>query len=220
MNADKRLLPGHPVPIVETMPAPVGGTPFRAKGHIYLKMRDNMNATVDGGAEAVVAATRDRDAAAFFEQRFVAGGWYDALPMGPLAQTHARLLGRPTHQVMRERGREIAERDVPGVYRTFLKLVSPELFVGRAPRIASLYFDFGAATYEMLPPGRARTRLAGLPYSLALMMAGTVEGFMAASLEQCGGRDVVVRTLDATFDGGVVGGIPTAAVRHESSWRR
>lgn len=212
--------PGTPVPIVETMPAPIGGTAFRAKGHIYEKMKENIAETVDGGLDDFLDRLEDRDVAEFFTQKFFAGSWYDALPMAPIAIAHSRALGNAFHYHGRERGRMIAERDLSGVYRAVLKLVSPELLVGKLPRAAALYFDFGQTTSEMLPPGKARTRLAGLPFTLAPLLAGTVEGFMASALELCGGQDVQVRTLDVTYDGGVVAGIPTAAIRHEASWRR
>lgn len=211
---------GMPVPIVETLPTPIGASPFRAKGHLYEKMKENVGETVPGGLDAFLERLEDRELAKFFAQRFLTGSWYDALPMMPLAVTHSRVLGNALHYHCRERGRIVAERDVPGVYRAFLKLVSPELLVGKLPRAAALYFDFGHTTSELVPPGRARTRLSRLPFTLATMLAGTVEGFMAAALELCGGKDVQVRTLDVTFDGGVVAGIPTAAIRHEASWRR
>lgn len=211
--------PGTPVPIVGAMPAPVGGTAFRAKGHLYEKMRDNVDETVPGGLAAYLEHL-EPEIAEFLMQKFVTSGWYDALPMMPMAITHARMLGSVLHYHCRDRGRIVAERDIPGVYRTFLKLVSPDLLVGRLPRAATLYFDFGKATYQMLPPGRARTRLAGLPYTLAPMLAGVIEGFVGAALTLSGGKDVQVRTLDVTYDGGAVAGIPTAAVRHEASWRR
>jgi hypothetical protein len=190
------------------------------KGHVYQKMRENVAETVDGGVERLLERIEQPAVREFFGQRFFGGSWYDALPMTILAAAHARLLGVPLHYHCRERGRIIAGRDVPGIYRALLKLVSPERLVGQLPRAAALYFDFGVASIEWVAPNVARTTLAGLPDVLGVMLAGIVEGFMATALELTGARDVRVRTVSVVYDGGEVSGICTAALQHEATWAR
>ena len=206
------------MPIEDELPAPIDATSFRVKGHGYQKMKDDVATSLEGGVDELVDRLSARELRDFFVQRFLGGAWYDALPMGPLAQTHARLMGRPLHPFCRERGRTIATHDVPGIYKALLRLFSPRTLISRLPRVATLYFSFGKATAEQLAPNRARTALGNLPYSLAPMLAGVVEGFVSVALEQSGAKGVQVRTLDVTYDGAVVDGIPTAVVRHESSW--
>ena len=197
---------------------PAGSSPFHAKGHVYLKMFENMEASVPGGLAAVVARCEEPSIAAFVAQRFTAGGWYDALPITPLGSAHARILGKPFHPFIRDKGRIIAREDVPGIYRALLKLFSPELLVGKLPRAAALYFDFGKTRAEVPRPRAAQTFLAGVPYTLAASLSATIEGFMEAALEISGARGVHVRTLEASYDGGEVGGIATAIVSHEATW--
>lgn len=209
---------GESVPFEDRLPAPIGTTSFRVKGHIYQKMKDNLAETVEGGGERLLERVESEEIRTFFRQHFFGGSWYDALPMAPLAHAHARLLGTPLHPHCRERGRIIATHDVPGIYKAVLRLFSPETLIGRLPRVATFYFSFGKCTAEQLGEGRARTTLGGLPYSLAPMLAGVVEGFVAVALEQSGAKGVVVRTLDAVYDGNVVDHVPTAVVRHEASW--
>lgn len=206
------------MPLVDALPAQIGATSFRVKGHVYQKMKDNVAAEVDGGVERLLERVDTSGVRDFFRQRFLGGSWYDALPMGPLSHAHARLAGKPLHPFTRERGRIIAEHDVPGIYKALLKLFSPTTLVSRLPRVATFYFSFGKATAEQVDATRARTTLAGLPYSLAPMLAGVVEGFIAVALEQSGAKGVQVRTLDVCYDGGSVDGIATAWIRHESSW--
>jgi hypothetical protein len=126
--------------------------------------------------------------------------------------------GMPLHPFCRERGRLIATQDVHGIYKAVLRFFSPETLVKRIPRVATFYFSFGKASAEPAGAGRTRSSLAGIPYNLAPMLAGVVEGFIAVALEESGARGVQVRTLDVVYDGGIVDGIPTAVVRHESSW--
>jgi len=209
---------GDPVGLSDELPARLGSTPFRVKGHVYQKMLANVEETLEGGLERLLERIANADVREFYRQRFLAGTWYDALPMAPFSHAHARLTGVPMHPFFRERGRIIAANDVPGVYRALLKLFSPEMLVGRLPRVATFYFSFGGATAEPTEAGRARTTVHGLPFTLAPMLAGVVEGFIAEALSQCGAKNVQVRTLDVLYDGGIVATVPTATVRHESSW--
>jgi hypothetical protein len=209
---------GQPVPIEEGLPAAIGTTSFRVKGHVYQKMKENVASTLDGGVERLLERIEQQDIRDFFQQRFLGGSWYDALPMAPLTYAHARLAGEPLHRFTRERGRITAEQDVPGIYKALLRLFSPATRISRLPRGATFYFSFGKAAAEQLEPTRARTTLSQLPYSLAPMLAGVLEGFIAVALEQSGAKGVQVRTLDVCYDGDVVDDVPTAWVRHESTW--
>lgn len=210
---------GEPVPVEDELPRPIGTTSFRVKGHVYQKMKEDMEAGLEGGTERLLERIADESVRTFFRQQFFGGSWYDATPMGPVTHAHARLSGVPLHPFCRERGRIIATQDVPGIYKAILRLFSPETLISRLPRVATFYFSFGKATAEQLGEGRARTSLGGLPYSLAPMLAGVVEGFIAVALEQSGAKGVQVRTLDVVYDGAVTDGVPTAVVRHESSWK-
>ncbi|MDB5213619.1 MAG: hypothetical protein JWO86_1546 [Myxococcaceae bacterium] len=209
---------GAAVPLEDELPAAIGATSFRVKGHVYQKMKDNVASSVPGGVERLLERIEREDVRDFFNQRFLGGSWYDALPMAPLSYAHARLAGAPLHRFTRERGRIIAQHDVPGIYKALLRLFSPSTLISRLPRVATFYFSFGKASAEQLEPNRARTTLAELPYSLAPMLAGVVEGFISVALEQSGAKGVQVRTLDVCYDGNVVDDIPTASIRHESTW--
>lgn len=199
------------------MPAAIGETTFRVKGHVYQKMKPDIEESLVGGL-AMYVERLEPELRAFFEQPFLGGAWYDALPLGPLTSAHARLAGQPLHPFSRERGRTIATHDVPGIYKAILRLFSPSTLVSRLPRVATMYFSFGKASTEELAPRRVRITLDGLPYTLAPMMAGVVEGFVAVALEQSGAKGVQVRTIDVTYDGRTVEGVATAAVRAEASW--
>jgi hypothetical protein len=204
------------VPLEDELPVGIDATSFRVKGHIYQKMKDDVEASL--GVERLLERVDAPEVRDFFRQRFLGGAWYDAIPMGPLAHAHARLMGKPLHPFCRERGRIIATQDVPGIYKAILRIFSPTTLISRLPRVATLYFSFGKTSAEQLAPNRARTSLGGLPYSLAPMLAGVVEGFISVALEQSGAKGVQVRTLDVVYDGAIVERVPTAVVRHESSW--
>lgn len=208
---------GAPVPVDDRLPMPPGTSPFHVKGHVYAKMKDDVEQTI--GVARLAERLEDPAVREFWGQPFAAGSLYDALPMTPLAITHARIMGTPMHPFCREKGRIIAGRDVPGLYRAVLRLFSPSTLVGRLPRAAMLYFDFGVGSVEWITPNVARTTLSGVPWSLAAMMSGILEGFISQALELTRAPGVTVRTLECVYDGGSVAGVATAALRHESTWQ-
>ena len=195
-----------------------GTSPFRVKGPVYQKMKEDTDR--ECGEGRLRERLGDPALRESFDQPFFASVWYDALPITPLAIAHARLVGVPMHTHCREKGRGVAGQDVPGIYRALLRLFSPVTLVGRLPRAATFYFDFGASDLEWLDERHARTTLSAVPASVAPVLAGVIEGFMAMALELTRAPDVHVRTLEVVYDGGVLFDVPTAAIRHECRWGR
>jgi hypothetical protein len=203
--------------VADRLPMPAGASPFRVKGHVYSKMIEDFEETVEGGIVALAARTGEPGLEDFVRQRFMAGAWYDALPMMPLSLAHARAVGAPLQVHLRDRGRWVAERDIPTIYRVLLRLTSPETVVSRLARAATQYFDFGACDVRTTRPGHAEASLAGVPRSLVPLVAATTEGFVCAALEMAGGKDVNARCVDTPRDGAREG-IPTMVVRLEIAW--
>ena len=136
----------HPLREGAPLPRPKA---FRAKGLVYLGAREYYNEVVPGGAAAVRAAiadTGDRALSAFFEQHFVASGWYDILPVATISAFAARLRGIPHAQQVRENSAWLAKRDLRGVYRILVSMSSVAMVAMRLPRLSMRYFDFGART--------------------------------------------------------------------------
>ncbi len=210
-TSERRLL------VSDRLPMPAGASPFHVKGHVYQKMFEDFESTVDGGVATLVARSGEPGLDEFVQQKFMTGGWYDALPMMPLSIAHARACGVPLHAHLRDRGRWVAERDIPGIYRVLLRLASPELVVSRLPRAATQYFDFGACDVETLRPGVAHATLRGVPQSLVPLVAATTEGFVGAALEIAGARTVNVRCIDTPRDA-ARDAIATMLVRLEIAW--
>jgi hypothetical protein len=210
-SSESRLL------ISDRLPMRVGTSPFRVKGHVYEKMRADFAETAPGGLEGLLARIADDEITAFATQPFMASSWYDALPMMPLSIAHAHALGVPFHHHLRDRGRYVAERDIPGIYRVLLRLSSPELVASRLPRASMQYFNFGQSEATTLRPGLVRIWQAGVPVTLVPLIAATHEGFVSAAMEMAGARRVVVRCVDTLHDG-ERGGVSTLRVELEIAW--
>jgi hypothetical protein len=153
-----------------------GESPFRAKGITYteaLAYYDDMLRGRGALREALARETQGR-AGAFFDQPFVVGGWYDALPLIDLHHAAAGLLGRPYLEVIKDLARWQMPRHIHGFYRFFLKLASPELLLENLPRTAKQYYDFIEVSVVKLGPRNYETRARGIPEDFA-------PGYMAAS---------------------------------------
>jgi hypothetical protein len=215
---DRELTSASRLRITQELPLAVGTSPFHVKGHVYTKMIDDFAQNVPGGVAAVLARADDPTLSRFAAQRFTAAGWYDALPMMPLSLAHARVLGIPYHVHLRDRGRYVAARDIPGVYRFLLRLATPDMVMRRMPRAAVQYFDFGPSDVVFVGKQRAFTNQAGVPETLVPLIAATTEGFVATALEMAGAHRVVVRCT-ATSKDGARDGIDTFTVTLEATWQ-
>ena len=101
------------------IPSP-GTSGFRTKGLTYASARAYYDVAVPGGAAAVseaIAKTGDEALAAFFNQPFTSGSWYDVLPIATISAFAARLRGVSHAQLVRENAAWVAKRDLAGVYR-------------------------------------------------------------------------------------------------------
>src|SRR5690349_4733816 len=74
------------------VPFAPGESPFRGKGVTYRNFVDYVEEHLPGGRERLLAAIADPALRAFAAQRFLAGTFYDQMPMIPIFETTAALL--------------------------------------------------------------------------------------------------------------------------------
>jgi hypothetical protein len=205
-----------------TVPFPPGGGPFRQKGNGYLGDARFYDATVRGGAGAVVAAIADPRVRAFFEQKFRPSEWYDAMPGVIIESTAARLRGIPFEQHRRQVGSWHAAEGIRGIYAALFKVVSDENIALWAPRISSLYFEFGKVETKALGGRAIEGWWRGLPPQLAQNVCYASAGFCAEALRLTGAHDPIV-TLhevepDAVFKT-TAAALETVRVRFRMAWK-
>src|SRR5260221_5621605 len=97
-----------------------GASPFHSKGTIWMGVRTCVEECVVGGVDAV-ARELDPPLRDFFTQMFVSPGWYDILPVTPVADAIGRVMNVGRMEYVRQRALWQAERDMRGVYRLLLK---------------------------------------------------------------------------------------------------
>jgi hypothetical protein len=203
--------------IPEHSPFPAGEGPWRQKGHLYRGLFKNLEGYVEGGAAAAIERVEDAQVRAFLSQPFAAGGWYDLFPMITLVVQVARMVGIPYFRAVSDLSRMMAERDLNGVYRTLLRVVSPDFLAPRLPRIQGQYLDFGNLRVGETRPGYVEIFRGEHPLLLVHWYVAVVHGFLPLVLGHAGAKDVRVRWAPPVAEGSKFG-FDLVTVRFEIHW--
>lgn len=196
---------------------PAGSGPFGVRGMVVSGVVGYAEQTIDGGA-AAVRAQLDPDVSGYLERSiFLASGLYDLSPVGAFCRAAAKLEGRTAAEFIRARSRRSAEETIRGVYRTQLKAKTTRDMAARLPRIFQRFFDpcraEGAATSDT----SMRVEFRALPEPLGGFYAWSTEGYVGASLEHAGARDVKM-SWETPVAAGETDGIRLVNLALNASW--
>jgi hypothetical protein len=198
------------------LPWTVGHSPFRSRGLLYQGARDYIEQVVPGGNRAVEAAL-PADIATFFRQMFTPTLMFDALPIMPISATAAKLTNKPHLDFVRDNARWLAERDIRGIHKLLLGVLSPGMVAVRLPRAAIRYFDFGQSEAQMIGPTRCEAKQKALPAFLGDWFAACVDGFVTVALTKAGARQPRVTSTSA-FDGTATDARGQMTLTFDFSW--
>lgn len=118
----------------------------------------------------------------------LASVWY---PLDVLGELLAWLETRKGPGIHRHAGTASAERDLSGVYRSFLRTADPAATLAALPVIWSLYHDSGSALVERLAPGSVDITVRAFAQPQRALCELTV-GWLQAAAVRSGGPDVRV----------------------------
>ena len=192
------------------------GPRFRAKGLVFLGAREFFAAHVPGGCAAVTAHLAP-DVAAFFEQTFLSGNWYDVMPILAISAAAARAAGKAHSRVVRENAEWLAKRDLRGIYRLIVAVASVEMVAQRLPDLSLRYFDFGRAEGNMAGERLFESNRFGIPAPLADWFTAATMGFVPVALGSAGAKNVHVRASPHAADGHAHG-VALVRTKFEISW--
>ncbi len=209
-----------PEPLDESRPLPFrpGQSPFRIKGVAYRGHLDYVAEHLPGGVAEMLRGFKDPELVRFFEQKFLPSSFYDILPLVVAGYVCARQARKGFSEFVRIRSRYQAERDIGGIYRLLIKLVSPMHVVERLAALQAQYVDFAAASVEVLEPKRVVLVRPRLPLMLAGWMGTVLETYVDVLLTRAGGKNVLARSRPLEPDGELHG---VAAVKWlcDVSWQ-
>jgi hypothetical protein len=183
-----------------TLPFPVGESPFRQKGNSYLGDVRYLDSCVPGGFDAAVAALPDPALRAFFQQPFRPSDWYDSYPGMQLEMTAARLCGTSFSAHRRKTGAWHAEHAARGLYGTLLRFISSENVALWAPRISSLYFEFGRTETRVVGAGEIAATRRGIPRELVQWIIFASVGFCEKTLHISGATRAAIDIGEVEHD--------------------
>lgn len=194
-----------------------GESPFHVRGSTYLGMRAFVDQRVPGGLATVLPRLPDDAHRAFMSQMFLPVAYYDALPIRPISEAIAEAQGVSYVESVRSRGVLVAQRDLGGLYKVLLKVVSPELVAERLQRVALRYVDFGAVEIVSSGTGRSEGRMEQIPAPIAVWLAPMLSGYGTQALRAAGAVAPRVR-VEAPVRDGERGGVETVTLRFHFTW--
>lgn len=198
----------------------LGASPFHVKGLVYRGVMSYCERKVPGGVRAMleVAAIEDDALSRFMRQNFLASGWYDLLPLPMIDALAARLCNEPRAPFVRTAARVQAREELGGIYKVFLKLLSPSTVSQYLPRIAAQYYDFGTVETRQESETSVLVIRTGMPVDIADWLQAVALEYLEVALELSGAKGVYVRALPREPDAEYKG-FPACKLRARIQWQ-
>jgi hypothetical protein len=184
---------------------PPGTSPFHVRGGAYRNALDHAERHVPGGIDRLKDACPDPGLKTFLSQKFEPSGWYDVLPIAPLSDVMAELLGVTLEQYLLDRTREHAHRDLVGLYRLLLRAVSARTVALFLPKLTARYYDWGGIDARLRGPRHVETVRRGVPEPLARWYSMVACSFAEAALEIAGAPHPRIVVSSSEPDGAAFG---------------
>lgn len=132
------------------------------------------------------------------EGTIVRGGWYPVAWKRELHRAACRVTGEPG--LARTMGHEMTERDLKGIYRAFVRVVSPRFVLSLGAKIFGTYFRPGS--FEVVERRRGFTRVEFRKcYGFDENIWRDVAGGCEATLEIAGAKSVRFHVEAGGLDG-------------------
>jgi hypothetical protein len=192
-------------------------SPFHIKGNPYRGLVHFVEKHLPGGLDALSRALDDDALRAFIRQPFLASGRYDVLPIVPLTEAVAGILGTPVHAFIRVATCGQAQYDAKTVFKLIYDGATVESLVDRIPRFGAQYYDFGEFSGRILGPKKLVLQHARIPAYLHRWYGPMHEAYTEES-----GRIVGAKNARATamppIPAGVSGAFELVTASSEMTW--
>jgi hypothetical protein len=129
--------------------------------------------------------------------------WYELDVLHPAIIEVAKVEGRPVQDVAAEIAARNARTDLTGVYKLFLKMLSPQTVLGKLPTLWRLYVRFGECCPVSNVKGHYVAEGRGLLEEYLEWAAGCWRGFIKTAVEMSGGKQIkiTITNLPSERDG-------------------
>jgi hypothetical protein len=202
---------------MDGIPFAPGTSPFRCKGVLYLDTLDFFDENVRGGRAAVLAWVTNAALREFLGRAFVVGGWYDLFPLLAMHGTASVSMAQPFLEFIRRVSRARIPWQYTGLYRSLLKMASPEMTMRNLSRIVGTYYDFVRVDVAEVRPKTFAASASGVPAIAASAYMAATEFGVVHALELAGAQRVRHRWLSQVPEGRAHG-MDVVCVRREVRW--
>jgi hypothetical protein len=171
---------------------------------------------VVGGSEQVSASLTPA-CREFFDQLFVAPGWYDLFPMLEISPAMAARRGVAPNEQVRHTATWHGEQDLKGIYKTMLKQATPIAICRRFSSLYSQLYNFGRAEVTREESNRVESCAYGMPEPLAEWWMRATEAYLQPILIAAGARQprIIWRAL---LPDGESHGVPLVRIPSQTAW--
>jgi hypothetical protein len=159
---------------------------YSVKGTATIISRDWVDQRLGAGWFHKTAVVKHSD----WPQRLLPGDYY---PLRPQMHVWRTVLGKvdgydSVENLVQEAAAATAESDLNGIYKAFLWVASPQMFLRAVPRLWASYVKFGDFENVENVVGLYRARVGEIPEDLLDWAAGSIAGFLRPALLLAGGK--------------------------------
>lgn len=134
----------------------------------------------------------DPDTKKLFEGEIFASSWYSLDCFCRFLEVEIKVLANGNEEMITRGSEAVAERQLRGIYKAFVKLGSPEFVIKRVAAVHATYFQGVPIAVEVPAQGIAKVTYTGFEKQHRLMGFAII-GFFRKALEISGAKDVSVR---------------------------
>jgi hypothetical protein len=193
------------------LPLRPGEGPFQIKGLAHRGLLHYCQHRVEGGILAFSQALPSKVLRDFFAQPFLAGSFYDILPLAAGSAVVADLTRTSLDVFAQQQGRAQATHDVQHAYRALLQGRTADDFHLRLRPLASRYYNFGEWDVSRDEKNRIRIVCRGLPWWILPWFTPMMSGYFAGLAAAMGKRHSQVIVV-ANRREGVAAGLPLSTI--------
>lgn len=187
------------------LPLRPGEGPFQIKGLAHRGLLQYCQQRVDGGIRSFSSALPNNALREFFSQPFLAGSFYDLLPLAAGSAIVAEMTRTPLDTFAQQQGRAQAIHDVQNAYRALLQGRTADDFHLRLRPLASRYYNFGEWDVTREDPHRLRIACRGIPAWLILWFTPMISGYFAGLVAAMGKPHSQVLVISSRREGTAAG---------------
>ena len=169
--------------------APTGGSMVQIKGSSIQEAVQQIKNRAGEAAFQTILGQLDEETRKIFAGDIFASTWYSLDAFAHFLEVEVKVLADGNEEMVAKGAEAVADRQLRGIYRAFVKLGSPEFVIKRLSAVHATYFNGVAIEVKILGHGKAMIKYIGFQRQHGIM-GFTIIGFFRKALEISGAKNV------------------------------